>query len=379
MTLKIIILFISALPVQAQEVKEIFVSQIPESIVPESIVMNKDLSRIAYIIKNGFKKHVVVNGKRSKPYDEIVGLKFSDYGHHLIYAAKKISDKIPAAVVLDNKPHKIPKSDIYSMSEWVLNVSPDGKRIIYDKTLDLLRTKIVINGKPRKTYMLIGSPIFSPDSKQLAYSAQKKLNKIVIVKNGKETRPYKFATDPTFSPDSRHFAYWVIDKEKRYVIKDGQKSRGYVGVGGITFSPDSRKIAYIASHDGKHQFVVVNGRKKSKEYDKFGNSGPVFSPDSKHIAYLAVLDGSQFIVKDGKEIDSTYAQLSDPVFSPDSKKIAYIALTYDKKMVAIADEMESPNYYDLILKGKVVFFARNKIRYYAIKGNNLYRVEEIIE
>ena len=98
-------------------------------------------------------------------------------------------------------------------------------------------------------------------------------------------------------------------------------------------------MAYAAKADNKW-FVVVNGN-EGKQYDGLG-SPLLFSPDSKRMAYAAKASNKTFIVVDGKE-----GNQYDAIVTPEG--------------------------------GRIVFDSFDSFHYLAVKGNNIYLVEEKIK
>jgi Tol biopolymer transport system component len=190
------------------------------------------------------------------------------------------------------------------------------------------------------------------------------------------------------SPDGRRVAcvarrcFYTTDKW--FVVDRGEGRQSdtirilYDGIteGTPIFSPDSKRIAY-GVQAGNKQFVVVDG-KKGEPYDGILESTLIFSPDSKRVACVAQVGDKWFLVVDseeGKQYDSiAKGALS---FSPDSKRVAYVAQAGDKQFVVV--DREEGKQYDAIPEGRIIFDSPDSFHYLAIKGNNIYLVEERVK
>lgn len=103
------------------------------------------------------------------------------------------------------------------------------------------------------------------------------------------------------------------------------------------------------------------------------------SPDSKRAAYAAIVGNKQFVIVDGKE-EKKYDDIRKRTltFNPDSKRFAYVAAARNKQLVVV-DGKEGTRYDDMAPGSAVIFDSPNSLHYLALKGNNIYLVEETIE
>lgn len=199
---------------------------------------------------------------------------------------------------------------------------------------DLLQVREVPVGKVDRA-AVENSRVISPDARHLAYVV-KHQNGMAVVLDGREGQLYDevpaYALNMygqqrniKFSDDGAHFAYAARNGQKSFLVVDGVKgSREYdrIDPGNFFFSPNRKRMAFVARQSGKW-IVVVDGV-ESKPYDYLGTWPLHFTPDSRHISFTASLrDKYDVLVLDGKEIDTAQFLLYPMVFSPDGKHWAY--------------------------------------------------------
>jgi DNA-binding beta-propeller fold protein YncE len=168
----------------------------------------------------------------------------------------------------------------------------------------------------------------------------------------------------------------------RRARRDGQKSSAYDAVAVLVFSPDSRHLVFMAKRGG--QWLSVVDGQEGKPYKDLIQTGPVFSPDSQHLAYVAQLaDDRHVVVVDGKEGIPYDLIVGGWVgFSPDSRHVVYAAKSGNDRFVVL-DAGEGRR-YDRVLNGNqgdasphtVVFDSSNRFHYLAMRGSDVYVVEE---
>jgi len=64
--------------------------------------------------------------------------------------------------------------------------------------------------------------------------------------------------------------------------------------------------------------------------------------------------------------------------SPDSQRVAYVAQVGDKQFVVV-DEREGKPYDGIVRGGRIIFDSADRLHYLALKGADIYLVEERIE
>jgi hypothetical protein len=86
-----------------------------------------------------------------------------------------------------------------------------------------------------------------------------------------------------------------------------------------------------------------------------------------------------FMVADGKMLKA-HSGIGSIVFSPDSRRLAYGAREGSKRFLVV-DQEEGKSYDAMITVGggKVVFDTPHSLNYLAVKGNQIYLVEERVK
>lgn len=223
-------------------------------------VSSPDSHRVAYVMKDGAKRHVMVDDKAENAYDFIdaSSLAFSPDSHRVAYVA-----------------------------------NAGGKQIV------------VVDGKEGKPYDEAHALLFSPDSHRLAYAA-KVGEKWLVVVDGKEEKPYDVISEPsmTFSPDSKRMGYLARAGEQWVVVVDGNASKPYDIAQVLSFSPDSQHVAYVVNIEGK-EVLLVDGKKQAS-YDYIssqtkGDMTVLYSPDGRSIALGAQSKDMWTVVVNGKQ------------------------------------------------------------------------------
>ena len=259
-----------------------------------------DSQHLAWSAKLPGKWQVVIDGKRSKEYDEI-GLntfRFSPDGMRWAYVARRTRKWL----VVD-KAHEGPGYD--GISDLSLSVSAAGGR--------------------------------------LAYVARRGEKQWVVV-DGQEQAEYDGvdAGSLQFSPDGQHVAFSAMRDRQHFVVRDGKESEPYDGSRGVLFfSPDSQRLAYVADRGGRSRFVLdgIEGR----DYEGMAEGWACFSPDSKHLAYGAIRDGKTAIVVDDQEIAQYWGNLGKLAFESTNRLSGVVTRIDDKFDVEIVRlEIEIP-------------------------------------
>ena len=101
------------------------------------------------------------------------------------------------------------------------------------------------------------------------------------------------------------------------------------------------------------------------------------SPDSQRVACGAIVSDKAFMVVDGKE-RKPYDGIAAPIFSPDSQRVAYGAKVGSKVLVVV-DGKEGKPYDGIVRGGKIIFDSADRLHYLALKGADVYLVEERIQ
>lgn len=101
--------------------------------------------------------------------------------------------------------------------------------------------------------------------------------------------------------------------------------------------------------------------------------------ESWRFAYGAAVGSSRVVVADGIE-GKQYDDAERIIFSPDGRHLAYIG-TSGGKTFMVLDGVEGKQYDDIVTRGgsRIIFNSSDSWHYLALKGNDVYLVEENIE
>lgn len=312
------------------------------NMMENSLVISPDGARVAYVIKNGEKQVVVIDGNAGKDYDAITGICFSPDSKHIAFAAKRGGKAVTVVDGTEGKEYD---------AVGVMAFSPNGGRFAYAA----MREKqwvVVVDSAEDGPYQGVSGVIFSPDSKRFAYAVTlemkdpanpqappAKKGMVVVDRVGGEQYDSIVPGTLVFSPDSRRVAYAAVQENKQMFVIDGEAGNAYDAVGGFAFSVNSKHFAYAATAEGKG-FVVIEGAEE-KKYDATGV--PRFSDDAQHLVYLARLGEKSLVVMDGTD-GAQYEDIHPDslVISGDSARIAYAAKRDGKWMCVVESTKIKP-------------------------------------
>ncbi len=125
-----------------------------------SFIASPDGKQFAYILKNGGRESVVLNGAAGASYDSITFLRFSPDGKRLAYGVKLGGQEM---VVLDGREGKL--------YDWIFEpraFTPDS-RYFYYKARARAGDIMVFNTQESRAYDRIYSPFVSADGTLLKY------------------------------------------------------------------------------------------------------------------------------------------------------------------------------------------------------------------
>lgn len=338
------------------------------------IKYSPDSSRVAFGVKIGEKKHMVVDGVVSPELDGNGKVLFSPDSRRLAYSGHVGEDFF---LIIDGVISPAYKR----ISEPCF--SPDSKRICYSVEREG-KLFVLVNDQESKPYDgMSENKWFSPDSKRLAFAASRGKDTFMVIDNVE--RPVSgWASMTTFSPDSSRIAYMLMDKKKNsYFAVDEALYGPFIGsVPAIFFSPDSSKVAFGVMVKKNKGYVMLDGV-AGKTYRWIGDL--CFSPDSQHLVYGARDKKTWYVVLDGKEI-ATHKDAGSFIFSPDSNHLLYAAQDKKGKSSIFVDGAEGQK-YDQIFKPptpkeqmsrNIIFDGPDSFHYMAMKGSKIYLVEEKI-
>jgi hypothetical protein len=336
---------------------------------------------------------------------------FSDDGHHLAYIVKQ-GGKV--SLMLDGKESQSHKD----ISRVVF--SADCKTVAF-KATDEGQQSVVINGKSEKPYERIGTLQFAPDGR-VVYEAMRN-NKWFLVSGRDESPDFDMPFEmPMISPDGNKMAYIEqhFDTKKSNLIvcnldmKKRIKGKDYDAIARIKASKTNSRFAYIVVKNGKQAVVSADFPATDVLSE---NEGPTFdqiltldvSDDGAHLAYLARLDKTVLLVKDGVELPfpehemrsqtliakngrafnagvtrglfspimdgknygDSYDGIKDPVFSADGSLFAFVARKGNMHHVVVNNS--SGPQYDMVVApqfspdgSRLIYRARQDGRRFAV-------------
>jgi WD40 repeat protein len=349
------------------------------------VLFSADNKNIVYVLTENQKYFLIVNGNKSGPYDYINenSIRFNDNNGGIAYLVK-LNDK--QFIVYNGK-----KSGPYDQAGFPV-LSTEGNHMAYWVIIDK-QLFVILDGKKNKPFDAVGSIIFSEDGKHIFYDVMRN-GKQGVVCDTAESEMYVSLHSITTSPDGSRLAYGISlspgeGEFRDYVVVDGKKAGPYEQVmpTSLIFSPDGKELAYCAQLplstivngvkvESEDEWFVVQNGKEQKRYHQLQGI-PVFSPNSLRMAYAGEKNSKRMINSDGMEGDS-FDDIYFMVFSPDSKRMAY-SVRLDNKEWVVLDGNNGKAYDDILGQGEIIFDSPDSFHYIAIKGNNIYLVEEKLE
>lgn len=264
---------------------------------------------------------------------------------------------------------------------------------------------IVVDGAEAGDYESVGrgSSVFDATGRMTHWYMQGKDAWFVAI-GDQRLGPYSRVGPVVFTGDGRHFAFPALVDDAWRVIRDGVPGavHAFVEDGSLAASPAGDHIAYVV-REGKQSFVVLDG-KEQRRFDAIGAKTLQFSPDGTRLAYVGLDGGKWHLVVDGV-MGEAFTDLAEAgiVFSPDSKHVVFVvgiltpagAKRYAQTPTpappaepvpvrsdiwyAVADGQRGKPYGDIIASAgspPVVFDSNGSLHYIAIRGTNVYRVDE---
>jgi imidazolonepropionase-like amidohydrolase/Tol biopolymer transport system component len=271
---------------------------------------------------------------------------------------------------------------------WIsLDVSPDGKQIVFDLLGDLYLLPIAGGEAKRLTSGLPWDcqPRFSPDGKQIAFISYRggsdniwlldvasgkfkvvtqetdwQLGSPAWTPDGNYLVARKFGPYPTPDDFIRGVALWMYHKDGGKGV-ELVKGRGDTAITtGASFAPDGR-LVYFSSHAGRFQYDEQTGRFQVNTFDRItsevhtitseygGGLRPIVSPDGHYLVYgsrhdavtgLRVRDlktqDEHWLVNAMQRDDQQGFGANDVLpgysFTPDSKSVVYTSSGHVQKV-----------------------------------------------
>lgn len=327
---------------------------------------------------------MVIEGIRgtSRPYMACCDPVFSPDGRHVVYFAWDWTDKL--RLVMDGREVRASSGDGYPIAEF----SPDGQTFAYFlKRGDAML--LVVNGRELK----VDRPDYSPqrpddihllltDNGHFAYVSSAdagESEEFRVVVDGKPGRSYPSLGGLNMSADGRHVAYLAWRDENYHVVVDGVEGPAYEHATGVRLSPDGNHVAYFASHSGNDMFSVIDGV-PGKTYWFIDSHGATFSPDGRRCCFFATkADDTQVLVVTGEPPQEYPAQGNyfdqDAAFSPDGKHVAYRDMRSWTHYVIGLDGHPVGRYDGLADGASLAFDNAGRFHTVAIRGDTVLRVE----
>ena len=317
-------------------VKETVMATIPMEIPAEAGRVSSDMTHVIYVVKHGKKERVVLDGKESKEYDNVLAVVEEDYGWNTNQSG-------------------IERFDVET--EFRFTFSPDSKRVAYAAKVGKKRFAVV-DGQEGSGYDDIEGLAFSPDSLHIAYVV-KKGDKATLVVDGAEKGSFDSLAGFLFNADGT-LKYAALDGGRTFLM-DGEK---------VVWEYKSGDRQYSGGSSRSQAWDLVHGHAAWVEWAE-GGSRVVFdgvagkryedidqlrlSPDGKRTAYIVRLPKIEktdiypkMMVVDGVE-GPKYAGIEPAVFSPDGRRVAYVGNTQfvpgrGANYMVVVDGVESPAY-----------------------------------
>lgn len=293
-------------------------------------VFSNDGVSVAFAASKNGKTYIVLDGKKSEPYDWAEIPRFHPRTNKIVYRAQSGGKEF-----LVSGGVKGPELDTVGPPVFV----PQSGKIAYCGVIDD-QGVFVVGEETTKGFDRVWGLTFSPDGKSLAYAARLDSRQFIIV-NGKRGREFESVKLPVFAPDGKAVAFVAQDGEKEFIIW-GDKEAGpkFDEIAGFSFNLDGTSLAYAAREGGEWEqrgnqflrkgerwFVVADG-KKGEEYDGMGV--PFYSP-AGILTFVAARDGKFFFVTDGKEGREFDKIIWPPTFSRDGTVMSYLGVVGGKE------------------------------------------------
>lgn len=273
--------------------------------------------------------------------------------------ATEKATKVPIQIHEDRSASRPSLVDV-SKSVQAFEISPDGKRALFDARGDLF-TVPAKEGQTRSLTATSGvherNPKWSPDGKSIAFisdaSGEDEIH--VMPADGRGTAvqvtsagaPYKYAL--AWSPDSKKIL-WGDKKMRVFVVDVASKESKQIGQGKVweikdyTWSPDSKWVAYSKREEVGMPKVFLYSLEQDKTFPVtdgwYDSTTPVFSGDGKYLFFLSERDFNPIYSQ--TEWNHAYVDMAKPYFVTLAKETPSPFAPKSDEAPAPAKEKEPP-------------------------------------
>ena len=345
---------------------------------------------LTFEARAGDKWFAVINGRESKAYERVGGIRVSPDGARALFTAQEGGKMF---VVVDGAEGK--RYD--AVDSFDARFSPDGRHFAYTATReagDAYKTFVVVGGAEGREYDSLEHFIYTPEGRLLYLGYRRGEHKTYLVRDGEVVNAYDGVPGLSgfqSSPGGRHTFFRVERPGAETLFIDGD-AYVYDEIKNVEFGPGGGRYVFKA-RKGNGWVMVVDGV-ESEAYEpdgdrpgKVGWSGRdeiAFSRDGSRLAYVARRGGKDFVVSDGAA-GKFYDDVRNLAFTPDGRHVAYTARRGGKSLVVFggAEGRE----YDGFLsadgreeEGRLNVEGDRRLSILARRGPELLRVElEIFE
>lgn len=190
-----------------------------------TLLFSPDGKHLAYAARNGPKWTVVVNGLPGKnTYDSIGQMLFSPQGDRLAYVVQTEGRERVVLVSLGSQAPEHQEDRLWdAVGDGSLVFSPNGRRFGYIARTGRARF-VVIDGRRKTRYDMVGYLNFSPDNRLFVYAATDSGKTFTVVDEAESEARYDELWLPAGKPllfDSRkQFHFIAVEKDIAYLVEE---------------------------------------------------------------------------------------------------------------------------------------------------------------
>jgi hypothetical protein len=256
-----------------------------KAVMQGSLTFSPCGNRFAFVVAEGDKFRVIMDGASVPLYDAIGSLRFAPEGDQFAYVAK-----------IGDQQYLVRNGKLLGPFNLIADftLGPNGRLGMLVRDDDGWR--VVIDGQQSEVFDNLGSIQFSQDG-QYAYAAEQDDNWFII-RDGGRSLAFSSVAQLTFAGKLLFYeASWDGDS---FVVSDTIRGPSLQWVGRLIISPDGVHLAYLGRPWDESISVFYDGTVYPVPYALDGTL--VLSDDYQHWACLAQneVDGSIDIVIDGQ-------------------------------------------------------------------------------